>query len=316
MSAPSSSSRVGVIGGGGFGRALATAAHRNGKDVSVWSRRGGDVAPGITRTTALAEVARADLLFLCVPSSHVTAIAEELGAHLEGRHLVVHVSRGLVGDALLPVSRVVRTSTAARRVGCLAGPLGAETFAAGTPGGGIVGTEFPDVADAVRESIGGKTLRLYETEDVTGVEVASAMVGLLALALGFAKKLGFGPGTLAVLMTRGLAEAGRVGVALGGEERTFSGVAGFGDLLAASFGDGRPEVALGEALATGRSLAQAAEESGAHVEGVEIARRVSAFASRRGIETPISDAIAAVVGGQLSPAAALERLMTRKVRRE
>lgn len=311
MSAP-----IAIVGGGAFGRALAIAAARSGADVVLWSRRDVALPAGVVRTTSLADVARADLLFVSVPSSHVEKVAAELGAHLEGRHLVVHVSRGLVGEGLLPVSRVLRTATAARRVGCLAGPLGAAALAEGLPGGGIVGTEFPDVSDGVRAAIGGKALRLYETEDVTGVEVASAMVGLLALALGFARELGFGPGTLAVLMTRGMAEAARVGVALGGEERTFSGVAGFGDLMAASFGDGRPEVALGAALAQGRSLLEAAAATGTHVEGVEIARRVSAFAARRRIETPISDAIAAVVGGQLSPKDALDRLMARRVRRE
>lgn len=309
-------SMLGVVGGGDFGQALAHAALRTGHHVRLWSRRAVPPAEHLMITTDLAHVAAADLVFVAVPSSHVLEAATALGAHLEGRHLVVHVSRGLVGDQLDTVSKVLRTRTAARRVGCLAGPLGAATLRDGLPGGGVIGTAFPDVAEATRHAITGPTMRLYETDDVLGVELSSALVGLLALALGFARELGYGPGTLSVLMTRGIAEVTRFGVALGADARTFTGMAGVGDLMAAAFGDERPEVLLGRSLARGRSADDAAREAGAYVEGVRIARRVAARARSLGIETPIADAIAAVVDGQLSPRGALEQLMLRRVRRE
>jgi glycerol-3-phosphate dehydrogenase (NAD(P)+) len=186
----------------------------------------------------------------------------------------------------------------------------------GEPGGGIVGSLFPEIGECVRDAIGGPTLRIYSTQDVIGVEVASALVGLLALAIGYAQGRGFGPSTTAVLATRGMAEAARIGVACGAEERTFSGLAGFGDLTAAVAGDGRPEYAFGRAIAEGLPLPKAAERAGAFVEGTSIAANAAEFASRHGFEAPICSAMSALLSGQASTADVLVQLMTRPARRE
>jgi len=312
--------RVGVYGGGAFGAALAKASARTGHVVRLLSRRDpfvGEARPDrVEIVSDVGSLASSDLLFLAVPSVHVEDVATELGHHLDGRHYVVHVSRGLVGEGLATVSHALRQRTPVRRIGCLAGPVSAACLAEGVPGGGIVGTEFPEVADAVREAIAGPTLRLYQTEDLVGCETSSAMVGLLALSLGYAVEMGFGPSTRAILMTRGMAEAGRVGVSLGGDERTYAGMAGFGDLLSAVAGDERPEVRLGRALARGLSLDAAAREASAYVEGVVIARRIQVHAARKGIDVPIAEAMADLLEGKTSPEQALAKLMSRKVRRE
>jgi glycerol-3-phosphate dehydrogenase (NAD(P)+) len=179
-----------------------------------------------------------------------------------------------------------------------------------------VGSLFPEVATAVREAIGGPTLRIYGTDDVIGVQMASAFVGLVALALGYAQGAGFGPGTLAVLATRGMAESTRVGVHRGAKERTFSGLAGYGDLLAAVAGDDRPEVALGRSLAEGVSLQQAAGQAGAFVESVEIAKQIVAYASRHKLQAPVAAGMARLVAGELSPEQVVAQLMTRPAKRE
>jgi glycerol-3-phosphate dehydrogenase (NAD(P)+) len=312
--------RVGVYGGGAFGVALAKASVRGGHVVKLLSRRNpfsdGGRPERLEVVSEASSLADCDLVFLATPSVHVERVASDLGRHLDGRHYLVHVSRGLVGDALEPVSHVLRHRTPVRRIGCLAGPVSAACLAEGAPGGGIVGSEFPEVADAVREAIAGPTLRLYQTEDLVGCETSSAMVGLLALALGYALEMGFGPSTTAVLMTRGMAEAGRVGASLGGDERTYAGMAGFGDLLSAVAGDERPEVRLGRAIARGKSLEEAAREANAYVEGVVIARRIQKHAARKGIDVPIAETMADLLEGSTEPQAALAKLMSRKVRRE
>ncbi|MCB9598573.1 MAG: NAD(P)-binding domain-containing protein [Sandaracinaceae bacterium] len=302
MSAP-----VGVVGGGRFGRSLATAILRSG-DAILWSRSGGEEAHV---TTEVKELSRCELIFLSVPSTHVPAVAKALAPHLDGRHLLVHVSRGLIGDDLWTVSRHLRHNTPARRVGCLAGPLDAEAFSEDRPGGGIVGTQFPEVADAVRAAIAGASLRLYDSRDVVGVEVASAMVGLLALQAGFCLERHIPPSAMAVMMSRGLAEAARVGVKLGGEEATFYGMAGSGDLFAALGGDERAEVRLGRALARKLDLEAAGREAGAYIEGVTIARRVAAYAERVGIEAPIAAVTARALDGEMSIEDGLRYLMER-----
>jgi glycerol-3-phosphate dehydrogenase (NAD(P)+) len=312
--------RVGVVGGGSFGRGIAAAAARNGARVLLWSRRAGD-APGaarepFARTTDLGALVDTDLVYVAVPSPHVHEVAVGLGRVLDGRHLLVHVSRGLLGDALRPITHLLRAETPVARLGVLAGPLVADALAAGTPGGAIVGTLFPEVADAVRESLAGQSLRVYQTEDVVGVEVASAMVGMLALALGFAAGIGVGPSALGTMATRGIVESNRIAATLGASERTMFGLAGFGDLAAALAGDDRPETRLGRALAAGKPLAEAAREAGAYIEGVTIARRVTAHGARVGVDTPIARATAAVVDGALATAEALVALIARASRRE
>ncbi len=302
MSAP-----VGVVGGGRFGRALAAAIQRSG-DAILWSRSGGE-EPWIV--TDVARLAACELIFVSVPSMHVPTVAEALAPHLDGRHLLVHVSRGLIGDDLQTVSRYLRSHTPSRRVGCLAGPLDADVFAGDTPGGGIVGTPFPEVADAVRAAIAGATLRLYDTRDIVGVEVASAMVGLLAMQAGFCLEAKIPPSAMALMMSRGLAEAARVGEKLGGEAATFHGMAGSGDLFAALGGDERAEVRLGRGLARRLDLEAAGREAGAYIEGVSIARRVAAYAERVGIEAPIAAVTARALAGELTIAEGLRHLMER-----
>lgn len=304
---------IGVFGGGGFGQGIARAAARIGRRVLLFSRAERPLGEAIQRTEAVAELAQSELIFVAVPSGHIPEVCSVLADHLDGSHLLVHVSRGLLGENLRTVTEVLRHETPCRRVGALAGPLVAEALAAGTPGGGVVGTRFPEVADAVREAIAGPTLRLYQTSDVVGVEVASATVGLLAVAAGYVLESGIGPGALGVLLTRGLVEAGRLGNALGAEERTFGGLAGFGDLLAAVAGNDRPEMRIGRAIARGLTVDEATQTEGAHVEALKTARRVADYAKRVGLETPIAETIADVLEGELSPSGAIERLMARSV---
>ena len=304
-------SPVGVVGGGSFGVGLGVANARNGGEARLWSRTQRSAPEGVVATTDLSALTECELIFVCVPSMHVPAVAPEIGAHLDGRHLLVHVSRGLIGDDLQTVSRHLSANTPARRVGCLAGPLNPQVLTEAIPGGGIVGSRFPEVADAVREAIGGPEVRLYETDDVVGVEVASAMVGLLALGAGFCLESKISPAAMAVMMNRGLHEASRVGERLGGEASTFHGMAGAGDLFAAVGGDERAEVRLGRAIARNVDLEQAGREAGAYIEGVSIARRVAAFAERVDMQVPIAAAMASVLDGHTEVEKALKALMLR-----
>lgn len=302
MSAP-----VGVIGGGSFGRALATAIRRRG--TAILNSRSGTDDGGTSADVA--DLSACELIFIAVPSMHVPAVALRLAPHLDGRHLLVHVSRGLIGDDVQTVTRYLAAHTPARRVGALAGPLNPDVIAKNTPGGGIVGSRFPEVADAVRDAIASPALRLYDSSDVTGVEVASAMVGLLAMQAGFCLERQISPSAMAVMMSRGLAESARVGVKLGGQAETFHGIAGAGDLFAAIGGDERAEVRLGRALARNFDLVAAGKEAGAYIEGLSIARRVASFAERTGIAAPIAAITAEVLEGKVGIEPALRHLMER-----
>ena len=310
------SMRIGVVGAGAFGRGVAAAAVRVGNQVTLVTRRTDlEGREGVDVTRDQGALRDADVVFVAVPSSKVVDTARSLADHLDGRHLLVHVSRGLVGDGLTTLTQILRVETPCRRVGALAGPLVADALADGRPGGGIVGTHFPEVAEAVRQAIAGPSLRIYDTDDVVGVEVASACVGLLSLATGYATGLGVGPSALAVLATMGMVEAAHLGETLGAHRHTFSGLAGIADLVSVVAGDRRPEFVLGKLVAQGKPLAEALPEVGANVESIDLARRLVRHAERHRVEVPICDVTARVLEGRTGPTEAIAELMARPVTR-
>ncbi len=305
--------RIGVVGAGSFGRAIALAAARHEHEVVVWSRKSRDFPEAVQTSTEMDALKNSELIFLAVPARHATAASEQLGEVVDGRHLMVHVSRGLVGAELKTVTQVIREKTVCRRIGALAGPLVAEALAEGRPSGAILGTGFPEITEMVRDALGGAALRVYDTRDVVGVELASATVGFLTVVLGYAQEIGAEPGTLAVLATRSMVEISRIGRALGADESTFMGLAGLGDLIAAVAGDQRPEWRLGRALARGTDLTTAVRELGAYVEGIEVARHLIEHARRLGLPTPISSTFIAILEGRMSSEDAIHALMERRI---
>jgi glycerol-3-phosphate dehydrogenase (NAD(P)+) len=267
-------------------------------------------------STDVADIRDCELVFLAVPARHAVEVTEQLGEVVDGRHSMVHVSRGLVGAELKTITQVIRDKTVCRRLGALAGPLVADALAEGRPSGAILGTGFPELTDMVREALGGAGLRIYETRDVVGVELASATVGFLTVVLAYGQEVGLDPSTLAVLATRGIVEVSRIGQTLGAKESTFMGLAGLGDLIAAVAGDQRPELRLGRALAQGVDLSNAVGEAGAYVEGIDVAGHLIEHARRLGLETPISSTFVAVTEGRLSQDDAIQALMERRIGKE
>ena len=299
------------MGGGAFGKGLASAAVGCGNKVTLWTRSDRKIDfDNVTVTSELSSMGDTDLIFMAVPSRHALQVSTDLGKHLDGRHLVVHVSRGLVGRELRPITSVLREKTACRRVGALAGPLLPSALIEGKPTGAVIGTHFPEVTKAVRKAIASHSLRIYETDDVEGVQIASAIVGLLAVNVGVARHNDFGPGALAVLATRGMFEAARLGETFGAQQRTFLGLAGFGDLIAAVSDDGRPEVALGRALAAGHSLEQATSDTSGFIEGTDLAHRLIDHAERLNISVPLTSTLLKLIEGTVDMDDALRELMT------
>lgn len=304
------SAKIGVVGGGGFGRALATAAVDNGLEVILWTRKPDLDQPGVTRTAALEALAEADLIFLAVPSAVIREHAQTLGQHLDGRHRLVHVSRGLPGPDLTTLSELLRRVTPCRRVGALAGPLVADELAERAENSAILGTRFPEIVDAVRSAIGGPRLRVESTSDIVGVEIASALVGVLSVAVGAAAGLGVGPGGQAYLASLGMSEGARLVHSAGGDPRTLFGLAGFADLLAAVAGDLRPEWRFGYELAQNKNRAEAASATGAHLESISMARRLHDHAIRRQLHAPVCGAMASLFEGGLNPRDAIHPLLS------
>ena len=304
---------VAVIGGGPWGLALASAAARAGSSTWLYSRRGreGALPEGVTLAEGYREIADgARLIILAVPSHTVAEVVFALGDFLDGRHLVVHGIRGLARDAMAPISEVIRRESPVRRVGAIGGPVVAEDLAAGRPSVMVVGSPYGEVRKAVAHAFVTPTLRLYETDDLRGLEWASALVGCLMIGAGYAKASGFGAGLVAAFISRGVQEAGRIAAAAGGDERTLLGLAGYGDLLASVEQPGRPEIALGAALAKGKTLEEAKSGITLRIEALELIPRVAEWALVRKVKAPIFQALAHGILAAAPAAEVVHQLMT------
>jgi glycerol-3-phosphate dehydrogenase (NAD(P)+) len=293
---------VGVVGGGAWGVALALAASRAGASVTLYSRRAESQCKDKVRTTAdYADVARARLLVIAVPSTVVRDVARALGDHLDGSHLVVHGIRGLSVQDLDTVSDIVRAETPVRRLGALGGPVQASELLEGRPSAMVCGSRYPEVLAAVTAAFQHAALRVYGTPDLRGLEWASALVGCLSIGVGFADQAGAGPGLLAALISRGVEEAAHIAAAAGADERTILGLGGYGDLLASIRLADRPEVLIGRALARGRTLDEAVAETKLRVEAIALIPRVVRFAREARVHAATFDALEEILAGAEPP---------------
>jgi glycerol-3-phosphate dehydrogenase (NAD(P)+) len=283
--------------------ALALAASRAGSEVTLYTRRHEGPAKDTVRvTTDYAEVARARLVVVAVPSTVLRDVMRVLGDHLDGSHLVVHGLRGLSAENFETASDTIRGETSVRRLGALGGPVQASELIEGRPSAMVCGSRYPEVLATVTGAFQHGALRVYGTADLRGLEWASALVGCLSVGVGFADQAGAGPGLLAALISRGVEEAARVAAAAGADERTMLGLGGFGDLLASIRLDDRPEVVLGRALARGRTLAEAVSEAKLRVEAIALIPRVARFAAEARVHAPTFDALADILAGAGSAA--------------
>jgi glycerol-3-phosphate dehydrogenase (NAD(P)+) len=254
--------------------------------------------------------AHARLVLLAVPSSVCRAVARDIGNHLDGSHYVVHAIRGLEGEDLATVADVIRDETPTRRTGALGGPALASDLLAGRPSVLVVGSRYPEVSEAVTAIFGSPTLRVYPTTDLRGLEWASALVGCLTIAVGYAQAVNTSPGLIAALISRSIGEAARITAAAGGEEKTLLGLAGYGDLLASITQTERPEVVVGTALGRGKNLHDAQAAAPLRTEALDLIPRVARWADAHGVRAPIFRALAAGVGDGKKADSILQELMT------
>jgi glycerol-3-phosphate dehydrogenase (NAD(P)+) len=321
VSAPASTGRsetVGIVGAGSFGTALASVVARTGRRVVLWSRDaavvdqinrerrcarlpGAPLPPPLEATADPKKLAaEARLLVLAVASTDIRVRAKEVGDVIDGSHLIVHAIGAFAAPDDERCSEVIAQATPALRIGVLAGPALPADLVSGGFSSMVVASRFAEVASEARRLLSAPpTLRLYSATDVVGVELASALSGAYTVALGMADALAVGTGARAVLITRALAEASRLGKAAGADPRTFGGLAGLGNVLvragATAGEDTRSsDYAHGVAIARGAPVQQT-EGTRAALAGVRLAKRF-------GVRMPLLEALAGVLTGKLAPA--------------
>lgn len=327
------SARVAVVGAGSWGTALANLLAKKGARTVVWSYEpdvaerierehrneryleGIDLDPRLRATADLAEAVSGAGVVLSVSPSHVVRqTMERAAAHMEPGALVVSASKGIENGTLKTMDAVladVLPAEAAERAAYLSGPSFAREVAEEQPTAVTVASRDPEAARRAQELFQTPYFRVYTSRDVPGVELGGALKNVMAIAAGVVEGLGYGHNTQAALITRGLAELTRLGVALGAEPRTLAGLAGMGDLILTCTGSLSRNRGVGVELGRGRPLDEILGEMVMVAEGVRTARSTHDLAGRTGIEMPIAEAVYSILFEGLEARAAVETLMER-----
>ncbi|MDB4943821.1 MAG: Glycerol-3-phosphate dehydrogenase [Labilithrix sp.] len=338
MSSPGAPRKVAVIGGGAWGTALAAHAARQGHDAMLWAREpdvvlgvneahenrlfleGVALPPGLRASSSPVDVARgAELVVLVPPSAFLGTIAGLFAEHIEPGARIVIATKGIdehTGALMTEVAARAMPRHDAAALCVLSGPSFAREVAAGLPTDVVVASRSDEALADVASALHSPFFRVYTSKDPVGVEVGGAMKNVLAIAAGACDGLGLGTNARAALVTRGLSEMARLGVALGGDPLTFMGLSGVGDLILTSTGALSRNRALGMKIAEGIEPSRYVAEQRTVAEGYLTARAAYRLAQKVGVEVPITEQVYLVLHEGRPLLEAMKTLMHRAQKRE
>jgi glycerol-3-phosphate dehydrogenase (NAD(P)+) len=328
--------RVAVIGAGSWGTTVASMLALKA-ETTLWARNpaladaiaGGENPQYLTgvklpdelmATSDLdAALDGAEVVAMAVPSHGYRAVLSRGAESIHSGAPVVSLAKGIEQDTLMRMTEVTTDVLSGHdpgRIGVLTGPNLASEIMAGQPAATVVAVEDRDVALMLQDLFAGPMFRVYTNPDVVGAEIAGATKNVMAIAAGMADGLGLGLNTRATLITRALAEMTRLGVAMGGQIGTFSGLAGVGDLVATSFSDQSRNHRVGTGLGEGKSIDEVVAEMDMVAEGVKSTKGILALAERHGVEMPIAEQVGRVLYEGTSVPDAILELMGRASKSE
>jgi glycerol-3-phosphate dehydrogenase (NAD(P)+) len=327
--------QVGVVGAGAWGTALADLLARNGHPVTLWAHEadvaasvnrdhenrrflaGARLSPLVRATTDLGEaVGDASLICLATPSQVLRSIVRAGAGHL-GRGVTICVaSKGIEADTLELMSDVVAGEAPGHAVVALSGPSFAAEVVAQQPTAVVAASDDDAASAMVQEALSNSHFRVYTHDDIIGVELGGSLKNVMAVAAGIVEGVGLGLNSRAALITRGLAEMSRLGIALGAKPATFAGLAGLGDLVLTCTGSLSRNRAVGVAIGKGATLAEALAGKETIAEGVTTTRSAHALAAREGVEMPIVATVHRILFDGHPARLAVNELMTRELRAE
>lgn len=328
---------VAILGAGNWGTTLAILLSKKGHEVTLWEffseraekirqdRENKDFLPGITIpreirvTSQIGDIKGVGLVCFALPS-HVMRSCSKLVAQVElDKSIVVSVAKGIEKETLKRMSEVLGEEipeSSRKGICALSGPSIASEVVRGTPTTVVAASSNQGVAEAVQEAIIGSTLRVYTNPDVIGVELGGALKNVIVIAAGVCDGLGLGANAKGALLTRGLAEITRLGVALGAEPSTFAGLSGMGDLITTSFSSHSRNRYLGEEIAKGRSLNDILSSMVMVAEGVNTTLSARELAKRYSVEMPITEQVYLTLFEGKPPRDAISHLMLREPKPE
>ncbi len=327
--------RIGVLGAGSWGTALADLLARKGHSVRIWAREaevvasinrehenqlfltGHGLAPSLAAEADAARVvAGADVVVSASPSHAVRRVIGDVASTIRPGTLIVSATKGIEDDSLARMSEVIGSVIPGARVTVLSGPSFASEVAASQPTAVVAASHDATAAAEAQELFSTPVFRVYTNADVTGVELGGSLKNVIAIAAGTLEGLGLGHNPRAALLTRGLAEITRLGVALGAEPATFAGLAGMGDLILTATGALSRNRALGMALARGESFEAWQAHHRTVAEGANTSRAAARLAQRAGVEMPIADEVRAVLFEGKAARDSVRDLMERELKAE
>ena len=321
--------RIGIVGAGAWGTALAVVAREAGRDVVLWARRENlaraiaetgrnpdyltdiELGPRIAATPDPAEAADADALLLAVPAQAVRGTCALLAPHLAPAVPVAVCAKGIERESAKTMSEVAGEALPANPTAILSGPTFAAEVARGQPAAVALACRDIEIAERLAGALATPAFRPYHSDDVAGAEIGGAVKNVLAIACGIVEGRGLGENARAALITRGLAEMTRLARARGGRTETMMGLAGLGDLTLTCASRTSRNYSYGVALGTGRTA-----EGGAVVEGVATGAAAVRLAARHGVEMPIAEAVAAILHDGADIDAVIAGLLARPRRAE
>ena len=322
--------QIAIIGDGGWGTALGLVLHRNGHHVTLWGpfpdyldevRRSGEnrkFLPGVKLPAELVwtadraqAVAGAEAIVLAMPSRFYRQVLASFAPLIHGAPLMVSVSKGLDKETHRRLTEVAEEVLGRRPVAALSGPSHAEEVARGIPTAVAIACPDLAVAGALQQVFNNPAFRIYTTDDVVGVELGGALKNVIAVAAGISDGIGFGDNSKAALITRGLAEITRLGVARGAHPETFAGLSGIGDLIVTCASKLSRNRGVGERLGRGEKVDAILGSMEQVAEGIWTCRAALELARELGVDVPITEQVVAVVHESLDPRQAVQTLMAR-----
>jgi glycerol-3-phosphate dehydrogenase (NAD(P)+) len=327
--------RAAVVGAGAWGTALAQLLAHQNHEVRLWAFEP-EVAeavnahhenrlflPGISLPVALHAthahadaLAGAEMVVYATPAQHLREIATAGAGHVAADATLVVASKGIERGTLALMSDIIEHELSGRDVVAISGPSFAAEVAAGLPTAIVAATRGGAAADRVQHAFSGAHFRVYTHDDIVGVELGGALKNVMAVATGIHDGVGLGYNSRAALITRGLAEMTRLGVALGANPATFAGLAGLGDLVLTCTGALSRNRSLGVEIGKGRTLAEVLEGKHTVAEGVDTTVSTVALAAREGVEMPIAAMVSRILFEGQTARAAVQELMARGLRAE
>ncbi|MBW1690743.1 MAG: NAD(P)-dependent glycerol-3-phosphate dehydrogenase [Deltaproteobacteria bacterium] len=330
--------RIGIVGGGGWGTALAHHMALQEGDIDLWVREeevclqierrgvneeflpGVSLSPGIHPVRSLAEVSsNKEFLIIVVPSQFFRTIVTEISPLLPPSTPLLVATKGIESDTLMTMSQVVasvRGRGCDHALACLSGPSFAREVCEQHPTAVTIASSNAELAAMFQERLSTEYFRAYTTDDVIGVELGGALKNVIAIAAGTSDGLGFGFNARAALITRGLAEISRLGVAMGAEPLTFSGLAGLGDLVLTCTGDLSRNRMVGLKVAEGMTVEAIIASMRMIAEGIKTSKAAHMLAQRVGVEMPITAEVYRIIYEGKDPRKAVRDLMTRQLKGE